>query len=102
MLRPNLILVAVAREMRTQSVRWFAGVPSADNVRDYKKIATKVERLASTVKRIDESGRHEVGTRSGGAMKQQNSISDCATRVVVAVFQGLARYAKRDGNFVLV
>jgi hypothetical protein len=88
MLRPNLILVAVAREMRTQSVRWFAGVPGADNVRDYKKIMIKVERLPNTVKRIDESGRHEVGTRSGGAMKQQNPISDCATRVASRFSKG--------------
>src|SRR5271170_4487329 len=87
MLSPHLILVAVMREMGAQPVRWFAGVPSADNVGNHKKIVAKVERLPGTVKRIEESGRHQVGTRSGSAMKQQHPISDCTTRV--AVFQGL-------------
>src|ERR1700691_6670947 len=45
MLSPHLILVAVMRKMGSQPVRWFAGISSADNVGDHKKIAAKVERL---------------------------------------------------------
>src|ERR1700679_555883 len=81
MLRPNLILVAVTREMGAQPVRWFARVPSADGVGDHKKISAEVQRLPGAVKRVEEGGLREVGSRSRGAVKQQNPIGDCATRV---------------------
>ena len=56
-------------------------VSETDSVGDHKKIAAKVERFPGTVKRIEEGGLRQVGSRPRGAVKQQNPIDDCATRV---------------------
>jgi hypothetical protein len=44
--------------------------PTADSVGDDKEITAKVERLPGTVKRIEEGGLREVGSRSHGAVQQ--------------------------------
>ena len=46
------------------------------------------ERLPGTVKRIGEGGPLKVGSRSRGAVKQQNPIGDCATRVTTRRSEG--------------
>jgi hypothetical protein len=53
-------------------------------------MSAKVERLPGTVKCIEEIGLHEVGSRSRGAVKQQNPIGDCAIHVATRLSENSA------------
>ena len=54
------------------------------------------------VRRVEESGLREVGSRSRRAVKQQNPIDDCATRVATRRSEGQIVQLQRRQTLAIV